>query len=272
MVNKRNSRILAQALWIPLWLLMAIGSSQASQGFSTTFTVSGTVKDTSGNPVTGAHIVAHCGWGTLRPTGETTTSADGSYQLHFHPGMLTRSTDGSDVDLQAATISVKKPGWYEINYGRQGNLGMAGKATTEKEALNSKSNTFSGVVVPAEPYRLDFTLAPAAVISGTFIDESGKPVRTGQKPAYRSLSLKAEKIPPSSSVWANLETDSSGSFSLDGVPMQEVWFSYRDSDTHGDVLSNRHSIDRPTTYTVYLTLTRGANHNPGLVAKLATAD
>lgn len=83
----------------------------------------GTVTDVQGQPVAGAEIIAHCGWGTLLPTGKAVSGADGSYELRFGPGVHTKNFEG----VQAATISVHKPGYFETNLYRQGDLVAAHK-------------------------------------------------------------------------------------------------------------------------------------------------
>jgi hypothetical protein len=68
------------------------------------WTIVGAVTDGEARPLEGVEIRASCGWGTLRPTGETVSDQQGKYTLRFGPGMRMPSDDGRNAGTQAATI------------------------------------------------------------------------------------------------------------------------------------------------------------------------
>lgn len=234
-------------------ILCAVCLATADNESGTMFTVSGIVRDLTSAPVEGARVRANCGLGTLLPTGETTSAADGRYVLHFRPGARMAAKGGGKVGLQAATIVVEKPGCYEVNFSRQGNLGMADAMPS---AEGRKLDGFVGVVLPYKPYAVDFTLAPAATLMGRIVDGNGHPVSTTPQQGFVCLCLNAETLRPSSSAWANIAIDSDGKFAIGNVPLQPVWFQYRDSEHPREIVSERLNVAEPTTCTVRLRIER----------------
>ncbi|MDA1263687.1 MAG: CocE/NonD family hydrolase [Planctomycetota bacterium] len=167
--------------------------------------VHGAVKNSSGHPVEGATVRAHCGYGTLRETGRALTDAEGRYTLTFGTGML---SEGSLE--QVATISARKPGWFEASLGTQGGLMMA-KPKGDEAARE-------GVVLEGIPYPLDFTLDRGATVEGRLVDADGRPIPS------RKLVLAGEELPPSSNVLDVVRTDSDGRFVFEGVPTGRAWW------------------------------------------------
>lgn len=192
-------------------------TSKEPEQENTSFVVTGTVNDTSGQPIPGVHIGASTGFGTLLPTGSTVTKNDGSYRLKFRPGYSSRNetTGKSEVSVQAATISARKPGYYEQNMCRQGDLRMASSLA---DIENSKWATPENTVLAGTPFRLDFVMVPAAQIKGQLLDKKGKPL-AGQK-----ISLLADPLAPSTSVLRSIETDAQGKFECSDVPLSTLWF------------------------------------------------
>src|SRR5207244_6919449 len=74
------------------------------------YIVTGKVLDGLGRPMRDVAVRAHCGYGTLHISGETTTGIDGKYRLSFGPGVRLDGADGHIVGFQAATISPLKEG------------------------------------------------------------------------------------------------------------------------------------------------------------------
>lgn len=123
----------------------------------TPFSVFGRVTDVSGNPLAGVTVRADCGWATLMPTGRTVTDADGRYRLYFKPGYTGPDQTGpAETPFQAATITAEKQGFREV----RANLAMAGSRAIAD--ASSRKDNFSAVVLPDEPYELNFTMEPAA--------------------------------------------------------------------------------------------------------------
>jgi len=177
-------------------------ATQPSEAWS----VAGRVVDEAGRPLAGVVVSAHTGMGTLFQTGKAETGADGEYRFDFSPGL--RSTDG--IELQVATISARKPGYFEKNLSRQGDLLMARRQPEDEIGWGKK--TKDDVILPGQTRRLDFVMLPAARLAGTLIDQDNRPL------AGYGVSLTGEELPPSSSVIASVKTDDKGRFSIAEIP------------------------------------------------------
>ena len=170
------------------------------------WSVAGRVVDEAGRPLAGVVVSAHTGMGTAFRTGKAETGADGEYRFNFGPGL--RFTDG--IELQGATISARKPGYFERNLSRQGDLLMARRLPEGEIGWGKK--TKDDVILPGQTRRLDFVMLPAARLAGTLIDQDNRPL------AGYGVSLTGEELPPSSSVIASVKTDDKGRFSISEIP------------------------------------------------------
>jgi len=173
------------------------------------WTVRGRVVDDQGAPVAGAEIIAHCGAGTLQPTGSATTGEDGNYEFKFGPGIMFSGEDHAQT--QFASISVRKQGLVEKNLHRQGCC-VASLKPPSAEALKSFGVTKEHVFLPGQPLTIDFALLPAARVRGTLVDEQDRPL------AEYSVALTGKELPPSSSVLRSTKTDERGRFELSEIP------------------------------------------------------
>jgi Tol biopolymer transport system component len=177
------------------------------------FTIKGRVTDGEGQPLRGVEISVATGMGTLRRSQPVKSGADGSYEVHFGPGMM--FMDGGP-QLQAASVYAHKPGYYERNLCRSGHLGMAYyRPKDDKES----GWAFEGIVFPHHPYRLDFVMLPAARATVELVDAEGKPL-----PDFK-LCLSGDELYPSSSVLACETTDAKGLARFADVPLKPFWFS-----------------------------------------------
>jgi hypothetical protein len=213
------------------------------------FIVHGLITDQANQPLAGVEVRAHAGIGSLRQTGAATTDASGRYALRFGPGilMLDGEEDSQGVGVQAATISPRRDGWYEVNLHRQGNLAMAEKPLDE-EAKKTWGG-YGGVVLPREPHRLDFVMAKGATIEGRLVNDFGRPI------AGERVSLDGDDLPPSSSVLDQVETGSDGSFRIEGVPLYRKWrFSLRVHGTRGELTTRPIEFDEPQVHAFELVL------------------
>jgi beta-lactamase regulating signal transducer with metallopeptidase domain len=170
------------------------------------WSVFGNVVDGDGKPVRGAKVWASTGVGSLFTTGSAETNEQGRYEFHFGPGVSFEAKD--QVQLQAATIMVSKPGFFEKNLSRQGDLRMARKVPETPEWAKRKND----IILPDVPRQIDFILLPAAHLAGTLIDADDKPLA-----GYR-ISLTGDDLPPSSSVIGSTKSDEKGQFRLSEIP------------------------------------------------------
>lgn len=179
--------------------------------------VFGTVTDGEGRPLEGVEISAHCGMGTLMPTGHAVSAADGSYTLRFAPGMHFFSEEEGRVpaNQQAATIAAHKPGWSEKNLNRHGGLTMANRMPERGENVwNAKPDE---ILLPRQPRRLDFVMRPAADIELVLVDSEDKPI--GDQHVY----INGTAMPPSSNVVESGKTDAVGRLELKALPTDYPW-------------------------------------------------
>jgi hypothetical protein len=172
--------------------------------------VFGRVKDQDGRPMVGVTVRAFCGMGTLRCTGDVTSGADGRYEMSFGPGILFLARDSATTP-QAATISARKPGFFEENLNRQGGC-LAAEAQPNEEAIKSWGGRHDRVFLPGKPLEINFVMRPAARVSGALVDEQGQPL------VGYGVGLDGADSPPSMGAVSGTETDQQGRFSLEGIP------------------------------------------------------
>jgi hypothetical protein len=185
------------------------GASSQPEDSPGPWRATGKVIDQEGHPVAGAEIWAHCGIGTLRRTGTATSGPDGRYELSFGPGVWSLRPNG--IPMQAATISVHKPGFFEVNLNRKGGCLAAGKRPDETE-LDSGGGRPIRVFLPNRTLELNFIMRPAGRVAGKLIDEKHHPL------AKYSVALWGPDLPPSSNVMCSTTTDAMGRFALEDVP------------------------------------------------------
>jgi hypothetical protein len=108
---------------------------------------------------------------------------------------------------------------------------------------------YGGVVLPREPYRLDFVMSKGATIEGRLVNDFGRPV------AGERVSLDGDELPPSSSVLAEAETDGDGRFLFEGVPLFRAWrCSLRVAGTRQQLTTEPIELDESKGYTYELVL------------------
>jgi Tol biopolymer transport system component len=175
------------------------------------FCIEGRVIDHRGQPLEGVAVRVARGMGSLHSTQPVMTGADGRYRIHFGPGM---HSEGANA--QFAIASAHKAGWYEKGLGRQGNLGMA---NYKPKGFNEQDWQVAGMVYPGNPYRLDFTMHPAAKADVQLVDRDGKPL------AQYHVRLTGDLLYPASSVLSSGKTDKEGRLTIDNVPLATFWFT-----------------------------------------------
>jgi hypothetical protein len=210
--------------------------------------VKGRVTEEQGHGLEGVTITAHCGVGSLRPTGEAKSDAEGRYTLRFREGMSIQRDGQWVVGVQAATISPRKPGFFETNLHRGGDLLMADKLSAPGENVGWKVDP-AKVVLPNQPYELNFVLLPAATLEGRLVDANNQPLTN------RNIHLTGDQLPPSSSVLASVTTDADGRFRFENVPTSFPW-KYGITDEGKEVLSRPYLFIMPGEQRVELRFRR----------------
>ena len=177
--------------------------------------VEDTVTDAGGQPLEGVAIRAACGMGTLGNTMPVFSDAHGHYRLRFGPGLmvLNEKTGKWGAGVQCAVISARKAGWAENNLYRQGDLLMADEMPEARSQWDR-----SKIILPGEPYGVDFTMVPAAGIDGQLLDEHGEPL------ADEEIILDGDVLPPASSIVGGAATDAEGRFHFDRVAPGFSWW------------------------------------------------
>ena len=139
------------------------------------------------------------------------------------------------VYMQAATITAGKPGYFEVNLSHQGDLRMAYTIPKPENAWHASPEK---TVLPDKPYRLDFTMAPAANVRLRLFDSDGKPM------ANKEVWVTGPELPPSSSVLAGLKTDADGRASFE-APCKRFWFELPGADRGTQAKSDMVMFEKP---------------------------
>ncbi len=128
------------------------------------WSVYGTVTDKGGRPMAGVRVRVAAGRG--RTVAQNFTDSEGKYRLRFSGGMsiLNEKTGKWGVGVQAAVVGAFKDGYVEANQCSQGRLVMA-EEPVDPNAM-SKWWRKRGVVLPNEPYRVDFVMIAANSLKG----------------------------------------------------------------------------------------------------------
>ena len=168
----------------------------------------GKVSGPDGKPMAGVEVRAYCGEGTLRQTGSATSGEDGRYEMDFGPGIMRLNGDG--VSIQFATISARKPGYFEENLNRQGGCSAADGMPDEAQ-MKLWDAREDRLFLPDRPLEINFSMRPAARVSGKLVDEQGKPL------AGYGVGLSGTG-PPSMGAVRGATADDQGRFTLEDIP------------------------------------------------------
>lgn len=223
-----------------IWGLIAIlGAMAPLQATEPRWQAEGQVTDRQGRGMPGVTVRASCGWGTLMPTGSAVTDSSGRYRLLFGPGFHSSGGEVTDTGVQAAVITAWKDGYYEQNLSRHGDLLMGGSKP-------GPDNTYDPgrIVLPDAPRTLDFTLLPAAQISGRLVSPEGAPI-----PPMR-IYVDGDELGPAASVLMEFTPDDEGHFTL-SVPCKSYWFVPAARE-HDRARSEPVTFDQPGPYKIRL--------------------
>ena len=173
------------------------------------FSVYGTVRDDSGEPIANATVRVATGYGTLRCWKPVLTNDKGEYRAFFGPGMQMFK---NPVQLQVANVAVEKDGYFEDSLGQKGNLAMA-----YRHPQKTNNKWYNRIVYERHPYRLDFVLRQAAQVRARLINSQGEPLAD-----YDIALDDASKRKDNSLV--SLRTDAEGYFAYDLIPLRDYRF------------------------------------------------
>ena len=241
-------------VWACGWCWASVGQAAEPATTRPSFAVVGRITDGDGKPIEGVEVWASCGWGTLLPTGNTSSGRDGRYRLTFGPGMHLQRDGHWAVGTQAATISARREGFFEKNLGRQGDLLMSDEPSP---ALGKAA----GIVRPNQPYQVDFVMLPAASVEGQLLDDKGQPI------ADRVLYLSGKELPPSCSVLASARADKEGRFRFGSIPTgRDLWLEMSLPGQRRDLVSSEIRFDKPTAYRFRVAQTKAADGQQTLAA------
>ncbi|MBL8890116.1 MAG: M48 family metalloprotease [Planctomycetaceae bacterium] len=228
------------------------GNSEQNRGkeldpnVSKPWLATGLITDSQGKPMPGVTVRAHCGLGSLRLSGSTTSDSDGRYELRFGPVW----SSANPKFIQAATISVAAPEFVERNLHRQGDLIAALELPDDKDLALFNLQP-SEVFLPQQAKTIDFVMVPATKLAGVVID------RNGDRLDGMSVSLTGPDLPPSTSVVAQTRTDKGGRFELTDLPTgftyQLVIESAKESSTVGYWKSVPLTLEKYESGTVHFT-------------------
>lgn len=210
-----------------------------------TWTVTGTVKTESGDPLKGVNVWASTGMGSLRRSGEAVTDEHGKYSLTFFPGFWQYTPNDftrSKAPVQAASIFASLPGYTEVNLCRQGDRLMADEVPAEDTAWGSVEDVKKKLIVKGKPQTIDFVMKPAARIEGYVVDQNNNLMQR------YSLSLTGPELPPSSNVYSQIYTDLNGKFVFEEVPVGKKWqFDLALARLHADLFSGEFELTEAST-------------------------
>ena len=217
------------------------------------FNVYGTVVDQSGRPIAGVDLTADCGHGKLERTGRAVTDENGRYELSLTSSVKNLGADPYDVGIQTARIEACAKGFYEANICRDGNLAMAGKPPGPDEQRFVAD--YAGVVLPYDPYELNFVMHPAARIEGELVNERGKPI------PRLLLWLQGDDLYLSNTVDIAGMSDRSGKFTINDIPCKSIRFVCHRVKV---LESGMVALTTPGTYQIKLQFAESASGEPSL--------
>jgi beta-lactamase regulating signal transducer with metallopeptidase domain len=235
------------------------------------WSVHGRITDADGNGLVDVEVRAATGYGTLVGGGSTKTDRDGRYRLAFGPGMAMKRSEEAPlgVGVQAASIFAGKPGWFEANLCRQGNLLMTDLTpeTIDNEHKRWGHKTLETVVFPDQPKDVNFVMKPAAVIEGVLY-EQGK----GVVVADQAISVVGEQLPPSSSELMNVFTGRDGRFLIADLPTEFEWkFAIRIPNSILQLKTEPIRFNEPGKYRCRLILESSSGEDKGVAIRLRIA-
>lgn len=200
------------------------------------FVVRGKVTDKDGKPVGEAVVRAHTGYGTMFQSGAAISDAAGNYQLRFgRAGLQFDSAEG----LGQLIVSASKPGMYEQNLNSQGELAMADRPPAELPEYYAERP----LVLAQQPFELNFTLRPAAILEVNFKATEGNELENVH------VRLQGVKMPPGSSVIDSGKLDKWRSVTFHDVPLDHEWHI-----RIGDTASQPFRLVDPQRHTLTLEL------------------
>jgi hypothetical protein len=218
--------------------------------------ITGKVTDESDTPLEGVTIYVNRNYSNQA---QVRSDKDGSYTIRFagNGQMYDEGLKRWITSPQDCVVSPFKPGLAELNMYEQGQVAFAELRPTFRSGRNRPED----FLLPNQPRRIDFVMAPAATLEGQFLDTSGSPI------ADTYIALQGDRVPPPRyrDDLAGAKTDGDGRFHIDSVPIgRDWWFTTRvigASRQWENIKSSPVSFARPDVYNVRLE--RRADGSPG---------
>ncbi len=127
--------------------------------------------DASGKPLEDVTIFVNRNYSNQA---QVRTDKDGSYTIRFagNGQMYDEGLKRWITSPQQCVVSPFKPGLAERNLYEQGEVAFA----EQRPAFGIGGNKPEDFLLPNQPHRIDFVMAPAATVEGQFLDASGSPI------------------------------------------------------------------------------------------------
>ncbi|WP_175517552.1 hypothetical protein [Planctomicrobium piriforme] len=171
------------------------------------YIIHGHITDGAGKPLPGVEVTVMQGVATLFPAFAVQTDARGKYEI-----ALNHLSTGAH-----AMLRVRMDGYFEQTLAKKSFVRVAdGSGDRPPE-----DNETTLVVSPQKPYRLDFTMLPAAAARVQILDVSGNPL------SNFNIFMDGEELYPACIVLAQQTTDANGNAQFNNIPLKEYYFSLR---------------------------------------------
>jgi hypothetical protein len=183
------------------------------------FVVVGRVMTADGaTPLAGVEVTASTGIGSLWPTGETKSGADGRFRLVFDAGWHASGGAAGGV----AIVYARKPGWHGWSYGWPAQFILSNEPLEQSAVPADTAN-----LLPGTPVEVEFRMQPAASLTVTLVDGAGAPMRDAR------VWITGDDLPPGASVIADRRTAADGTLAVEDVPRTSFRLVLVDDDPDG---------------------------------------
>ncbi|HNT37274.1 MAG TPA: hypothetical protein PKH07_19940, partial [bacterium] len=154
-----------------------------------------------------------------------------------------------------------KDGYYEKQMCQQGGLCMADERPGDDNVWGQDPDK---VVLPNQPYRLDFVMLPAAQVVVHLKNDEGKPIPNQRIEVYGPGY-------PSTSVFAQVDTDETGTARIANVPLKKYDFTLRLNKEGSTCSPVALEFSEPVLYEIDMVFVQGQNDSNALEVKVLSS-